>query len=263
LCSLGVRVGGDALEDVLEVLVLGDDLLGRRVQEDASLVNDDDAVGVLAGLGQVVRGEEERAALRGLGAHRLPESAAGQRVHAGRWLVEDQEVRVAGQRQGQAHALTLATGELGEGTLGQLREVRTLQELVSGDRVGVHRGHQVDRVADLVVAGHRAALEHCPHEGAAHGLARAHVVDTDLALRGGGQAQDEVQERALARTVDAEERHDLAGVESQTHAAQGVDGAERLVNVRRPKGGRRVRVHGSSLLARDWSWKCPLMQVLP
>ena len=256
-------MGGNALEDVLEVLVVGDDLLGRRVQEDLPGVDDDDAVGVLAGLGQVVRGEEERAPLRGLGAHRLPESAARQRIHAGGRLVEYQEIRVAGQRQSQAYALALAAGELGEGTLGQLREVCAHQELVSGDRVGVHRSDQVDRVADLPVVRHRTALEHRPHEGSAHGLTWAHAADADLALRGGGQAQDEVQERALARTVDAEECHDLAGVEGQAHAAQGVDGAERLVNVRRPKGGRRVRVHGSSLLARDWSWKCPLMQVLP
>ena len=242
--SLGVRVGGDALEDVLEVLVVGDDLLGRRVQEDASLVDDDDAVGVLAGLGQVVRGEEERAALLGLGAHRLPESAARQRIHAGRWLVEDQEIRIAGQSQGQAHALTLATGELVEGTLGELREVRALQELVGGNRVSVHRSDQVDRVADLPVARHRPGLKHRAHQRAAHGLARAHAVAADVSLRGGGQAEDDVQEGALARTVDAEERHDFAGHEGQVYAAQGVDVAERLMDVRRLEGGRYLCVHG-------------------
>ena len=87
-----------------------------------------------------MRGEEERAALRGLGAHRLPEGAAGQRIHAGGRLVEDQEVRVAGQCEGEAHALALAAGQLVEGALREFREVRAFEELVGGDRVGVHRG---------------------------------------------------------------------------------------------------------------------------
>ena len=62
---------------------------------------------------------------------------------------------------------------------------------------------------------------------------------------GGGQAEDDVQESALACTVDAEERHDLAGHEGQVHAAQRVDVAERLVDVRRLEGGRCFCVHGS------------------
>ena len=107
-----------------------------------------------------MRGEEERAALCGLGVHRVPERAPRQGVHAGRGLVEDQEVRVAGQREGEAHALHLAAGELVERPLGELRQVRALQELVGGDRVGVHGGDQVDRVADLSVARQGPGLEH-------------------------------------------------------------------------------------------------------
>ena len=53
------------------------------------------------------------------------------------------------------------------------------------------------------------------------------------------------QEGALARTVNAEKRHDLAGHEGQVHAAQGVDMAERLMNVRRLEGGRCLCVHGT------------------
>ena len=242
--SLGVGVGGDALEDVFEVLVVGDDLLGRRIQENLAGVDDDDAIGLLASLGQVVRGEEERAAFRGLGVHRVPECAPRQGVHAGRGLVEDQEVRVAGQREGESHALYLAAGQLVERALGELRQVRALEELVGGDRVGVHRGDQVDRVADLPVARKGPGLEHGADERAAHGLARAHAVDTDVALRGGGQAEDDVQEGALAGAVHAEERHDLAGHEGQVHAAQRVDVAERLVDVRRLEGGRYLCVHG-------------------
>ena len=109
----------------------------------------------------------------------------------------------------------------------------------------MHGGDQVDRVADLPVARHRSGLEHRAHEGAAHGLAWAHAVDADVALRGGGQAEDDVQECALTGAVDSEERHDLAGHEGEVHAAQRVDVAERLVDVRRLKGGRCVRVHGS------------------
>ena len=58
-------------------------------------------------------------------------------------------------------------------------------------------------------------------------------------------AADGHQRGALARAVDAEECHDLAGHEGQADAAQRVDVAEGLVDVRRLKGGRGVRVHGS------------------
>ena len=60
----------------------------------------------------------------------------------------------------------------------------------------MHCGDQVDRVADLSVARKGPGLEHGAHERAAHGLARVHAVDADVALRGGGQAEDDVQEGA-------------------------------------------------------------------
>ena len=90
------------------------------------------------GIGQVVSGEEERAALRGLGAHRLPEGAAGQRIHAGSRLVEDQEVRIAGQCEGEAHTLTLTSRELVDWTFGQFGELCAFKEFVGGDRIGMH-----------------------------------------------------------------------------------------------------------------------------
>ena len=123
---------------------MGDDLLGGGVQDDAALVDDDDAVGFLACLGQVVGSEEERAPGGGFFAHRVPELAAGEGVHAGGGLVEDDEVRVAGQSEGEAHPLHFAAGELGEAARGQRGEAGPLQELVGRNGACVHRGDQVD-----------------------------------------------------------------------------------------------------------------------
>ena len=151
--TLGVGVRRDAFEDVLKVLALGDDLLGGGVQDDVPLVDDDDAVGFLARLGQVVGGEEERAPGDGLFAHRVPELAAGEGVHAGGGFVEDDEVGVSCQGEGQAHALEFAAGELGEAAGGESCQVGPLQEFIRGNGVGVHRGDQGDGGANAAVAG--------------------------------------------------------------------------------------------------------------
>ena len=75
----------------------------------------------------------------------------------------------------------------------------------------MHSGDKVDRVANLPIAWHRAGLEHRAHEGTAHGFARAHAVDANLALRGSGQAKDDVEEGTLACAVNAEDSNDFSG----------------------------------------------------
>ena len=66
------------------------------------------------GLFKVVGGEEDGFALRGEGADLLPEGAAGFDVEADGGLVEEDEVGVAAEGEGEEDALLLAAAELAE-----------------------------------------------------------------------------------------------------------------------------------------------------
>ena len=87
------------------------DAVAAAVGDDPAVVDDDDPVGVLVGLLQIVRGEQDGVAARGVGAHRRPERAPGLHVQGRGRLVEDDQLRVAGQRHGEADALGLPAGE--------------------------------------------------------------------------------------------------------------------------------------------------------
>ena len=73
------------------------------------MAHQDDAIGEVVGLLQVVRGEDHRAPVRGVGVDGLPEAAAPLHVHAGGRLVEDEQSRIAHKRHGEAQALLLAS----------------------------------------------------------------------------------------------------------------------------------------------------------
>ena len=66
------------------------------------------AVGICVGLVEVVRGEQDRLAARRELAHHAPEGAAALDVHRDGRLVEDQELGIADQRDGETRPLDLA-----------------------------------------------------------------------------------------------------------------------------------------------------------
>lgn len=87
-------------------------------------------------------------------------------------------------------------------------------------------------------------MEHCSDEGTAHCLTCTHSIDADLTLRGGAQAKDDVEECTLACTVDAEDCDNFARHQGEVDTSQCLDGAERLMDVRRLQGGCCFCVHG-------------------
>ena len=103
--------------------------------DDSAFVDDDDAVGEGVGLFEVVGGEENGLSLSGQGANLLPEGAAGLDVHADGGLVEEDEVGVAADGEGEEEALLLAAAELAEETVFDALKLGDAKDLCDGERV--------------------------------------------------------------------------------------------------------------------------------
>ena len=67
------------------------DFFGRGVGTHSAGVDDDRTLSVVLRLGQIVGGEKDRLAFRGLGAHEIPELLAHGDVHSGGRFVENDE----------------------------------------------------------------------------------------------------------------------------------------------------------------------------
>src|SRR5262249_44258643 len=107
--------GCRALEDLLAVQAIADlrlralarELCGRALADDLAADDDGHAVGELLGLVEVVGRQQDRRAERAERANRLPGLAARLRVEARRRLVEEDQVRVADQREAEVEAALL------------------------------------------------------------------------------------------------------------------------------------------------------------
>ena len=223
-------------------------LVHRSLGDQAAAVDDDDAVGDVGGLLQIVGGEEDRPALRRLPPHHLPEGGAGGRVHAGGRLVQDQQLGLGQERQRQANALDLAAGALGD--------LPAEQPLQSG--LGDHRfdvGYaQLEGGDDVEGLAHREGgvepigLEDRADASCPHRLPRGDAQDGGGAGVGAGEAEDDVEGGGLAGAVRSQEGDDLAGGDRQVQGVHGDDGAEgfaqtahadgRLVGGRAGRAGR-------------------------
>ena len=92
-------------------------------------VDDRDPVGELVGLVEVLRGQQDRAAVADELADGVPHLTAGARVEAGGRLVEEDQRRPGDQAGGQVEPATHAAGEGGDRLGGRLLEVELLEQL--------------------------------------------------------------------------------------------------------------------------------------
>ena len=226
------------------------DFLGRGVGGDFAGVDDDGALGVVLRLGQVVGGEEDRLAFRGLGAHELPELLAHGGVHTGGRLVEDDEFGVGQEGKCEADALLLAAGELANLAREEVSEVGLVNDGVDGFFALVDAGEELEEFCDGVVIGQCAGLQHDSHEAATNRFLGAHAENFDRAAIGLLQAQDDVDRRALSCAIAAQECDDFAGIDAHVDSFEGlnlpVGFDEAFGEDRRCDGVIRVRVHASS-----------------
>src|SRR5580765_4085014 len=181
--------------------------------------------------GQAVDGVEDDVALR-----------AG---HAGRGLVEEQDLRLQAQRDRELDQALAAVGQLGDAVLGVVRKLQGLQQMhrlldhVQAQAGGPKHGRGgADALGDgeVDVVQHREPAEQpIDLEGTrdaeldACGLGDARDVTTleqHLARRGRDQAGQEIDERGLAGAVGTDQRVARAGLQSKVDVARGNERAK-------------------------------------
>ena len=102
---------GDVVDAQLHLAAAGDQIAHRAFAEDASLVDDGHAVAGQLDLGEQMRRDEDaHLAFAGEAAQQLADLADAGGVEAVGRLVEDEQLRIAEQRLGDAEALAHAEG---------------------------------------------------------------------------------------------------------------------------------------------------------
>jgi hypothetical protein len=199
------------------VAVLEHDAAARPVG-DVGLVGDEDHRHAL----RIQLGEQPHDLFRGL------------RIERPRGFVGEDELRLVHQGAGDGHALLLAAGEFGRGVLGTLGEAHACEARL-GARMAFGRLHPgIDhRQFDVLErARARQQVELLEHEADAAvadrreriaGQALDRLARQTVGAAGGLiEAAEDVHQRALARARSAHDRDELAGVDVEAHAAQGM-----------------------------------------
>ncbi len=107
----------------------------------------------------------------------MPESAAGFDVHADGGLVEEDEVGVAADGEGEEDALLLAAAELAEEAVFDALELGDAQDVGDRERIGVVAAEEVEVLADAQGFRDAGNLQHGADAGAGSGFARVAAED--------------------------------------------------------------------------------------
>ncbi len=190
------------------------ELGGRAHADDLAVVDDDDAVGQLLGLVEVVGGDEYAdTVVAELADHLTDELAAGHVDPRGR-LVEEGDLGAAHQRQGQGEALGLAAREAAHRGGGPLDQADPLEQVVGVLGARVVRGEQAEGLPGGDAWVDAALLQHHA-DAAGEGLVVAPRVEPQHPHRAGGGgavALEGLHRAGLAGAVGPEQSEHLAGL---------------------------------------------------
>src|SRR5262245_24057098 len=238
-------ISGRSQIDLLHECV-GLDLVGQAVGDDLAVVQDRDALREREGHVHVVLDHQEGDGRIELLQERRHRVRLGGREPGGR-LVEQEELRLAGQRQGDLELALLAVREIAHDLgllVGQPDRVEDAPRALVKCRVAVHaavqvelgrrqglnrketvleRGEPREEVGDLIRAGQAEARApvRC---GARDVPAEEH----DVAAARPRLAADQAEERGLARAVGTDDRAALARADREAHAVDRAEAAELL-----------------------------------
>ena len=200
----------------------------RRGLEQMSGIERHEEVADPLDLAQQVAGQDDRdAELRAGPAHQLQHLVAPGRIEAVGRLVQQQQPRIVHQGLGQLDALLHARGVGADGSVALLVEAHVAQHLRGAfpSRCAWQAGHLAE-VADEVRGGQvgrqAVVFRHVANDPSDIGTLRAHIEVHDPRLPGRRlqQPQQDLDERALAGAVGADEADD-GRFEVQGQAIQG------------------------------------------
>ena len=228
----------------------------RAVGEQASLADDDDALGQRLDVVHVVRRQQHGHALLAVEPpHELAHGELRGRIEADGRLVEEQDRGIVQQGGGELRPHALAERELAHRLGQQPLEPQHGHELVASAAI-VRRRHAVDVGQQIEAVDHRqvppelAALaeHHADARDMAHAvLVRHEAADLDPAARRPQDAGQDLDGRRLAGAVGADEGQQLAGLETERDIDQGVDLAPTPAHEAAQRAGQARRAFGNAI----------------
>ena len=212
------------------------DVISEGTFEDgATAVDDGDVVAEVLDEVELVAGEEDGGASGGLFADDFAEGLDADRVEAGEWFVEDEQVGFVGDGDDELDALLVAVRELLEAGTGAVGEAEAVEPVVGslgglGSVATVEAGEVDDLVADAHAWVEAALFWHVAE-------AAVFVVGDGLGVPAGGagievdESEDAAHGGGFAGAVGSEEADHAAGAGAEVAALEGDDIAEALVEV--------------------------------
>src|SRR5947209_6286964 len=243
------RVVGDVLDELARGIAVAHPHAPRRLRaqlarralgEDAPALDDRHAVGELLGLVEVVRGQHHGLAQLAQRADRLPGVAPRDGVEAGGGLVEEDQLRVADEREPEVQAPHLAARELARGGVLLALQADERDDLVGVARVRIQRREVHERLSHADVAVDAGLLQDDPDALAQRPCPAGRVEAQDAHLPAGAVAiaLEDLHRRRLAGAVGAEQAEDLAAADLEGDPAHGLDAVVGLPQVVDLDGGR-------------------------
>lgn len=247
------------------------DLFGGAGFEDAALVEEQDAIGDVAGEGEVVGDEEEGEAVVGEAAEDVTDFLAEFGVEGGGGFVQEEDPGFHGQGAGNGDALLLTTGELGRAVMGAVGEADPFEELeclgfdlgagatedVDGGFEEVFEGGPVGEQIELL-EDHADAKPELALLFARDGMGAidGDVIDGDVTTVGGFEVVETAEEGGFAAAGRADEDDGLRAwlvVVDGIEDAMGVEGLGEFADGdhgRRARSMRRARREADQLMAK-------------
>jgi hypothetical protein len=181
-----------------------------------------------------VRRQEDASPQRAQAADRLPRLPPRCGIESRRRLVEEDELRVADQREGEVETAQLPARQRAYALVATSFEPHEFDDLFGRSRPGVVAGEDLEDLAhrEQVVDGGR--LEHDSDACTKRRPGPARVVAEDAHVAGISPpvALEDLDGRRLPGAVRAEEREDLAGLHSEGDPVQHLARAVRLAQAR-------------------------------
>jgi hypothetical protein len=215
---------------------LAGELVGAAVGDDLAAGQDEDPVGQLLRLVEVVGGEQDRGVLEvGQHVYEVVEPAPCLRVEAGGRFVEEQQFGPADQADRNVEPAALAARQRADPLLGVLRQPDRTDELVDGvGALPVGRGVRLveaaqvmqqvaDPPAPVVAPGLQDDAE--PRTPLLATPGRVGSEHADLTGRAHPEPLQDLDDRGLAGAVGAEQGDHLAGASGEVHTGEHILGA--------------------------------------